>query len=164
MFRVRRTGQQHLAMPLAVACGLMLVLVTIGCNLQGPQASDANQTEEYRKFLSITQLQAYYQVEPKTNLQYPLVRGSLTNLGSESLDVVEFTVKFKDSLNKVFYEDRAYPVFISQLSRIGPQTSLQNGQSTRFAFKFPACPSGWQLGQVEIEITKVIVHQSPTAD
>jgi hypothetical protein len=161
MSKVRRIGQQHFVMPLSAVCGLMLILVPTGCTSRGSQASDANQMMEYQKFLSISQLQAYYHVEPKSSQQYPLVRGTLTNLGSESLDVVEFTVKFKDTLNKVIHEERAYPVFISSFSRIGPQTPLQSGQSTRFAFKFPACPPGWQPGQVEVEITKVIFHQSP---
>ena len=111
--------------------------------------------EDYRSFLSVTQVKSYYHTEPNTQLRYPLVQGSLVNLGGQTLIVVEFTLRFKDNLHQVIHEERAYPVYVSEFAPQIATKPLGPGQKTRFAFKTPKCPPSWSSGDVEIEITKV---------
>ena len=101
-------------------------------------------------------------MEPKTRISYPLVRGSLSNLGDESLEVVEFKVKFKNIIDEVIHEEKAYPVFLSEYSSASPQLPLKPGQTIKFALKFPQCPPQWKPGQVDIEISKVVTQKHPS--
>jgi hypothetical protein len=121
--------------------------------------SDEAHAKEYSRFLTINRVESYIHMEPKTRISYPLVRGSLSNLGDESLEVVEFNVKFKNIVDEVIYEEKAYPVFLSEYSSASPQSPLKPGQTIKFALKFPSCPSQWKPGQVDIEITKVVIQQ-----
>jgi len=118
--------------------------------------ADSSKPEDYQRSLAISQLQSYYYTEPQTKTKYPQVRGTLTNLGSRTLIVVEFTLQFKDRLNQVIHEEHAYPVYVSKFSPNSANNYLGPGQKTRFAFKAPDCPPSWQSGQVNIEITKVV--------
>jgi hypothetical protein len=104
-------------------------------------------------------VESYVHVEPKTRISYPLVRGTLSNLGGEPLEVVEFNVKFKNVVDEVIYEEKAYPVFLSEYSSASPQNPLEPGQTAKFALKFPSCPPQWKPGRVDIEITKVVIQK-----
>ncbi|MFN8009024.1 MAG: hypothetical protein U0V70_18745 [Terriglobia bacterium] len=129
------------------------------CGPSSTHATSSPELDHYRKILPISQVQSYYYTEPESKQRYVLVRGTLTNLGSESLIVVELTLKFKDSTNETIFEDHAYPVFVSNYSHSDTEQPLGPGQKTRFAFKSPKCPENWQAGNVEIEITKVVPFQ-----
>ena len=137
---------------------LLPVMLAGGCAFSSTDPEDAR-AQNYRKLLSVKRVDSYNHVEPKTKASYPLVRGELSNLGSESLEVVEFNVKFKDATNNVIYEEKAYPVFLSEYSSASPQSPLLPGQTMKFALKFPSCPSTWKPGQVEIEISKVVFQK-----
>ena len=137
---------------------LMGSLISLtGC--RGEQPADAS-VEDYRSFLSITQVKSFYHTEPKTQTRYPLVQGSLANLGGKTLVVVELSLRFKDSLHHVIHEERAYPVYVSELAPQIATNPLGPGQKTRFAFKTPKCPPNWNPGDVEIEITKIAFAKS----
>ena len=142
------------------ACSMMVVLgfgaILSSCNSQDAPIADSSKPEDYRRSLAISQLQSYYYTEPQTKAKYPQIRGTLTNLGSRTLMVVEFTLQFKDRLNQVIHEEHAYPVYVSKFSPSSASHYLGPGQKTRFAFKAQDCPSNWQSGQVSIEITKVL--------
>jgi hypothetical protein len=149
------------AWPVIIVLGLGAVLS--GCNSQNAQIADSSKPEGYRRSLAISQLQSYYYTEPQTKARYPQIRGTLTNLGGQTLMVVEFTLRFKDSLNKVIHEEHAYPVYVSKFSSNSANQYLRPGQKTRFAFKAQDCPPSWQTGRVDIEITKV-VFADPSQD
>ncbi len=70
--------------------------------------------------------------------------------------VVEFILRFRDSLNRIVHEEHAYPVYVSRFSPNSTNHYLGPGQKIRFAFKAVDCPSTWQAGNVDIEITKVV--------
>jgi hypothetical protein len=143
---------------LLAAC-IFLSLISHACSSQDTHATSSPELEHYRRMLAISQVESYYYNEPETKMRYGLVRGTLTNLGNETYMVVEFTLKFKDSLNHTIFEDHAYPVFVSTYSQSSSQRLLGPGQKTRFAFKSLKCPENWQAGRVEIEITKVVPAQ-----
>jgi len=117
-------------------------------------------TENYRGLLVISQVNADYYTEPKSQVRYPLIKGSLSNTGPSELDVVEFTLRFKDSAQNVIYEEHAYPVYVSEFGAPETRESLKPGSKTRFAFKSPKCPPSWAAGAVDIEITKVVVGKT----
>jgi len=117
-------------------------------------------TKDYRALLVISQLNASYYTEPKTNERYPLIKGSLSNLGPKSLVVVEFTMRFKDKTRNVIWEEHAYPVYVSDFSFPEPSQILKPGAKTRFAFKAPKCPPQWEPGAIDVEITKVVLSTS----
>jgi hypothetical protein len=114
-------------------------------------------TREYRPLLVISQLNAAYYTEPTTKARYPLVKGSLANLGPKPLIVVEFTMRFKDRTRNVIWEEHAYPVYVSDFSFPEPSQVLKPGAKTRFAFKAPKCPPEWEPGVIDVEITKVVL-------
>ncbi|HVN80263.1 MAG TPA: hypothetical protein VMW38_14805 [Terriglobia bacterium] len=134
---------------------LLPIMFASGCSFLSTDADDAR-AKDYVKLLSVKRVESYYHVEPKTKASYPLVRGEISNLGSESLEVVEFNVKFKDLSNRVIYEEKAYPVFLSEYSSASPQSPLVPGQTMKFALKFPSCPPEWKPGQLDIEISKLV--------
>ena len=141
---------------------MLLVLVGgISFFIQGcSRAGLDTVTQDYRNLLVITQLNASYYTEPKTKEKYPLVKGSLSNLGPKSLIVVEFTLRFKDKAKRVIHEEHAYPVYVSEFTLPEPSQLLKAGAKTRFAFKAPKCPPGWDPGAIDVEITKVVVSDS----
>jgi hypothetical protein len=116
----------------------------------------------YRNILPVSRVKSSYYTEPETRARYPLIEGSLSNLGSQTVIVVEFTLRFKDSLQKIIHEEHAYPVFVSNFAAPSSNQALAPGQKTRFAFKAPKCPPTWQPGNVDIEISKVVFAQSTT--
>jgi hypothetical protein len=116
-----------------------------------------SETQQYSKKLSISRVKAFYYVEPKTQLRYPVVQGSISNLGNRTLEVVELTFLFKDRANQVIFKDHGYPVFVSSYSSNPHEFQyLPPAKSIPFAFKSLNCPQGWQEGQVEIQISKVV--------
>ena len=117
-------------------------------------------TRDYRSLLVISQLNASYYTEPATKAKYPLIKGSLSNLGPKPLIVVEFTVRFKDKTRNVIWEEHAFPVYVSNFSFPEPSEVLKPGAKTRFAFKVPKCPPQWEPGAVDVEITKVVLSPS----
>ena len=138
---------------------LMLGSLFSGCS-QNAQVGNPPRPEDYKRLLAINQVQSYYYTEPKTKVRYPQIRGTLTNLGGETLIVVEFTLRFRDNLNQVIHEEHAYPVFVSRFSVNAANPALGPGQKIPFAFKAPDCPSNWQAGRVDIEVTKVVFANS----
>ena len=70
--------------------------------------------------------------------------------------VVELTLRFKDSVHTVIFEDHAYPVYVSEFAAETANLKLKPGAKTRFAFKATKCPPGWQPGAVDVEITKIV--------
>jgi hypothetical protein len=143
------------------AAVLLCLISGWGCG-SSSTGSDGTHAGDYRQFLAVNHVESYIHVEPKTKISYPLVRGTLSNLGDESLAVVEFNVKFKNIVNEVIYEEKAYPVFLSEYSSASPQPPLMPGQTMKFALKFPSCPPQWKPGQVDIEITKVVIQKHPS--
>jgi hypothetical protein len=136
----------------ALLTALLLGNFLTGCNATTANSAD---TASYSKLLAISSVKSYYHTEPKSQTRYPLVEGSLTNLGPKKLVLVEFTLRFKDSRNRVIHEERTYPVYVSKQMGRSPTEALEPSQKMRFAFKAPRCPDTWQAGQVSIEITKV---------
>ena len=136
-----------------VSVCLLVGNVFSGCDSQ--EAANSAAETSYRKFLSINEVKSYYHTEPGTKATYPLLEGTLTNLGQETLAVVEFTLRYKDNLHRVIFEDHGYPVYVSTLWGPSPTDALTPGQKVRFAFKAPKCPSSWQPGQVDIVVTKI---------
>lgn len=151
------TKPQRACLAKGVAALLPFVFAS-GC---GFSAMDSNEVRarDYRRFLLVKRVESYYHVEPKTKVSYPLVRGELSNQGSESLQAVEFNVQFMDGSSKVIYEEKAYPVFLSDYSSASPQSPLAAGQTIKFALKFPSCPPDWKPGQVKIEVTKTVIEK-----
>src|SRR5262245_49747729 len=135
----------------AVGIGILFVL---GCGEKHEQTEDP--LTAYRSKLSISGLKSSYYTEPKTGQKYPLVQGSLSNLGGKTLVVVELTLRFKDRVQTVIFEDHAYPVYVSEFASATANLKLKPGAKTRFAFKATKCPPGWQPGAVDIEITKIV--------
>jgi hypothetical protein len=117
-------------------------------------------TKDYRPLLVISQLNAAYYTEPKTRVRYPMIKGSLANLGPKTLIVVELTLRFKDKTRNVIWEEHAYPVYVSDFSFPEPSQVLKPGAKTRFAFKAPKCPPEWDPGAIDVEITKVVLSSS----
>ena len=136
----------------------LALLLAQGCGMSS-RNEDQERLQNYRKLLVVSGVNSYYHIEPKTKTSYPLVRGTLRNLGSESLEVVEFIVKFQDQFGRVIYEERTYPVFLSEYSSASPQAPLNPSQSMRFALKFPSCPPQWKEGKVEIEVSKIVFQK-----
>jgi len=133
--------------------GVGLLFVLGGCEKHQPTEDPLT---TYRSFLYINQLKSSYYTEPKTGQKYPLVQGSLSNLGGKTLVVVELTLRFKDSVHTVIFEDHAYPVYVSEFAAATANLKLKPGAKTRFAFKATKCPPGWQPGAVDVEITKIV--------
>jgi hypothetical protein len=133
------------------------------CNPQDAHVGASARPEDYRRSLAITQVQSYYYKESQTKVEYPQIRGTLTNLGGQTLMVVEFTLRFKDRRNQIIHEEHDYPVYVSKFSANSDGHYLGPGQKTRFAFKAVNCPGTWLPGQVDIEITKV-VFAKPSRD
>jgi hypothetical protein len=140
---------------------LLILIGGVATFVQGCSKSALDTvTEDYRKLLVINQLNASYYTEPKTKERYPLIKGSLSNLGPKTLIVVEFTVRFKDKTRKVIHEEHAYPVYVSNFSFPEPSQVLKPGAKTPFAFKAPNCPPGWEPGAIDVEITKVVLSNA----
>lgn len=124
-----------------------------GCSSQAANSADLS----YKQFLSISGVQSYYYKEPGTKDSYPLVKGSLSNLGSETLAVVEFTLRYKDNLNREIYEEQAYPVYVSKFAGTSSTDPLNPGAKMKFAFRCYKCPHTWEPGRIDIEITKTAI-------
>jgi hypothetical protein len=141
--------------------GLLLVflLAGIAIGLSGCQPA-LTPTQEYRNFLAVGQVKSSYYEEPSTHVKYPLIQGTLTNLGTRKLDMVEFTLRFKNNLQHVIWEEHAYPVYVSEFARPEANQALDPGQRTKFAFKAPKCPPGWEPGFVDIEVSKIAYAKS----
>lgn len=137
---------------------LGIVVLFAGCSGQADTAAEA----QYRRFLPLSQVKSSFYTEPETHTKYPLIEGSLSNLGSQTVIVVEFTLRFKDNVQNIIYEEHAYPVFVSNFANPAANQALAPGQKTRFAFKAPKCPPGWQPGNIDIEITKIVFAGSTT--
>jgi hypothetical protein len=120
-------------------------------------SSEESSANEYRKMLSLGQITAFYYTEPQTRLRYPLVRGTLSNLGTRKLEVVELSLHFKNNLGKTIFEDHGYPIYVSGFSS-DPilRQILLPGQRVPFAIKSIQCPSSWQEGEVEVLVSKVV--------
>jgi hypothetical protein len=139
---------------LRTACFLALICAfATGCTT----SLEDTETRQYSKKISISRVKSFYYFEPKTRLRYPVVQGSLTNLGNRTLEVVELTFLFKDRLNQVIFTDHGYPVFVSSYSSNPHEFQyLPPTKTIPFAFKSLNCPPTWQEGLVEIQISKVV--------
>ena len=134
-------------------------LFTTGCSSQSANSADLS----YKQYLSISGVQSYYYKEPGTQESYPLVKGSISNLGPESLGVVEFTLRYKDNLNRAIYEEQAYPVYVSRFAGTSSTDPLNPGQKVKFAFRCYKCPHTWEPGRIDIEITKTAVLEKKSS-
>ena len=130
---------------------MVAALIACGCT---------SDTDPYRRQLVVSDVKSFLYFEPATQAQVPQVRGSLRNLGNQTLIMVEVTLAFKDRRNKVIFEETAYPIYASSLSHAEGNKSLAPGQQVKFAFKSPACPKNWQPGQVDVRVTKVVASNS----
>ena len=135
---------------------ILSAVVVVGMSIGIIGCQNEDDALRYRTFLKINQLKSSYYTEPKTGERYPLVQGSLSNLGGKTLIVVEFTLRYKNNVQHVIYEDHAYPIFVSEFAPAEANLALKPGAKTRFAFKAPKCPPDWQPGAVEVEITKIV--------
>lgn len=149
--RIRRT--------LLFLVAALLAAASTGCGL-ADRPKPAVQPADYRRLLAVTDVQSFLYHEPGTQRFVPQVRGSLRNLGSQTLVMVEFTLSFKDRLNRTIFEETAYPVYVSSLSQSQTGTALAPGHQMKFAFKSPSCPTDWEPGQVEVRVTKVVAARS----
>jgi len=141
-------------------CLAMLVsLIACGCSDQSMKASFSD-SDAYRRQLAVTDVQSFLYVEPGTHTEVPQVRGSLRNLGNQTLIMVELTLSFKNRRSQIIFEETAYPIYVSSLSHAQGSKSLAPGQQVKFAFKSPTCPKDWQPGQVDVRVTKVVAGNS----
>jgi len=131
-----------------------------GCSSTHSMKASLAEGDPYRRQLAVSDVQSFLYVEPGTQAQIPQVRGSLRNLGHQTLIMVEITLAFKDRRNRVIFEETAYPVYVSSLSNPLGSKSLAPGKQIKFAFKSPACPKTWQPGQVEVRVTKAVAGNS----
>ena len=145
----------HIWVRKAIPVALIILGMSLGVTGCQNEAADAS-AMNYRSYLSISQLKSSFHTEPETGDKYPLVQGTLSNLGSQTLMVVELTLRFKSNTQEVIYEDHAYPVYVSEFAQPEANEYLKPGAKTRFAFKAPKCPPGWQPGAVDIDITKIV--------
>ena len=134
-----------------------LAASSIACDLEDSQALSQKRLDQYHGLLSLSRVESFYYNDPQVKAKVPLVKGSLSNLGAERLSVVELTLKFKNQSNEIIYVDKAYPVYVSEYSMADTRKCLEPGQNIRFAFKSPACPHTWKPGQVDVEISKVVI-------
>jgi hypothetical protein len=135
-------------------CLVMLTaLIAGGCASE--HSTQASFADNFRP-LVISDVQSFLYLEPSTQTRVPQVRGSLRNLGNQTLIMVEFTLSFKNRRNQIIFEETAYPIYISSLSHAQGSKALAPGQQVKFAFKSPACPKDWQPGQVDVRVTKVV--------
>ncbi len=139
---------------------LVMVAALVACGCTSDQRASFVDSDAYRRQLAVSDVQSFLYFEPATQAQVPQVRGSLRNLGNQTLIMVEVTLAFKDRRNKVIFEETAYPVYASSLSHPQGNKSLAPGQQVKFAFKSPACPKDWQPGQVDVRVTKVVASNS----
>ena len=137
--------------------GMLVALIASGCAHSQSSPSD---NEAYRQQLAVSDVQSFLYVEPGTHTHVPQVRGSLRNLGSQTLVMVEFTLSFKNQRNQIIFQETAYPVYVSSLPGTQGSKSLLPGQQVKFAFKSPACPKDWQPGQVDVQVTKIVASNS----
>ena len=133
---------------------MAVALIACGCRSESPTSSFAD-SNAYRHQLAVSDVQSFLYLEPSTQTQVPQVRGSLRNLGHQTLVMVEFTLSFKNQRNQIIFEETAYPIYVSSLSNAQGNKSLAPGQQVKFAFKSPACPKDWQPGRVDVRVTKV---------
>jgi len=141
---------------------LLITLALIACNC-GPRHSKEStfgRPDAYSHQLAVSEVQSFLYLEPSTQTKVPQVRGSLRNLGHQTLVMVEFTLSFKNRRNQIIFEETAYPIYVSALSLAQRSKALAPGQQVKFAFKSPACPKDWQPGQVDIRVTKVVASGS----
>ena len=139
---------------------MVAALMAGGCTSDHSLRASFADSDSYRHQLAVSEVQSFLYFEPATQAQVPQVRGSLRNLGNQTLIMVEVTLAFKDRRNKVIFEETAYPVYASALSHPQGNKSLAPGQQVKFAFKSPACPKDWQPGQVDVRVTKVVASNS----
>lgn len=139
---------------------MLAALFASGCSSDHSMKASFADGDPYRRQLAISDVQSFLYVEPGTQAQIPQVRGSLRNLGHQTLIMVEITLSFKDRRNRVIFEETAYPIYVSSLSNAHGNKSLAPGQQVKFAFKSPACPKTWQPGQVDVRVTKVVASNS----
>jgi hypothetical protein len=141
----------------AAASLIILVIILAACR----SSSEESLEKKYQKMLSLSQIRAFYYTEPQTRKRYPLVQGTLSNLGGQKLEVVELTFFFKNNLGRTIFEDHGYPVFVSGYSS-EPMLKqfLLPGQRVPFAIKSVQCPSNWQEGEVEVLVSKVVFANS----
>src|SRR5262245_49333300 len=80
---------------------MLLALFAYECTSDhtSPFASD----DPYRGQLAISDIHSFLYVEPGTQAQIPQVRGSLRNLGDQTLIMVEITLSFRDRRNRVIF-------------------------------------------------------------
>ena len=137
-----------------------MLVALLACGCASDHTSPFASGDPYRGQLAISDIHSFLYAEPGTQAQIPQVRGSLRNLGHQTLIMVEITLSFKDRRNRVIFEETAYPVYVSSLSNPHGSKSLTPGQQIKFAFKSPACPKDWQPGRVEARVTKVVAGNS----
>jgi len=136
-----------------------VALIACGCGSQRSTSSFADSNAN-RNQLAISDVQSFLYLESGTQTQVPQVRGSLRNLGRQTLVMVEFKLSFKNRRNQTIFEETAYPVYVSTLSLAQTGKALAPGQQVKFAFKSPACPKDWEPGKVNVRVTKVVASGS----
>lgn len=137
----------------------LIILATLlaACSSSSEESSE----KKYQKMLGLSPIEAFYYTEPQTHKRYPLVQGTLSNLGAQKLEVVELTLHFKNNLGKTIFEDHGYPIFVSGYSSDPSlRQFLLPGQRVPFAIKSIQCPSSWQEGEVEVQVSKVVFAKS----
>ncbi|MGH9427519.1 MAG: hypothetical protein ACRD2L_14605 [Terriglobia bacterium] len=138
---------------------MAVALIACGCRSEHSTSSFAD-SNAYRHQLAVSDIQSFLYLEPSTQSQVPQVRGSLRNLGHQTLVMVELTLSFKNRRNQIIFEETAYPIYVSTVSHAQGSKPLAPGQQVKFAFKSPACPKDWQPGQVDVRVTKVVASGS----
>jgi len=146
---VRRVRTSHFLV-------MVVALIACGCRSEHSIKSSFAHSDAYRHQLAVSDVQSFLYLEPSTQTKVPQVRGSLRNLGHQTLVMVEFTLSFKNRRNQIIFEETAYPIYVSALSLAQSSKALAPGQQVKFAFKSPACPKDWQPGQVDVRVTKVV--------
>jgi hypothetical protein len=139
---------------------MVAALVLCGCTSEHSTIASLAHSDDYRHELAVSDVHSFLYLEPGAQTQVPQVRGSIRNLGNETLIMVEVTLAFKDRRNKVIFEETAYPIYVSSLSHAQGSKSLAPGQQVKFAFRSPACPKTWEPGQVDVRVTKVVASNS----
>ncbi len=128
------------------------------CSPRNPGNLPRHPQQEFRNQVAVSDVRSYLYDEPNSAKAIPQVRGTLRNLGTETLTTVELTLEFKNNLGAVIHEETAYPVFDASAFP-GSGAPLGPGQEIKFAFKSPACPAGWEPGQLTVQVSKIVSRQ-----
>src|SRR5262245_19025902 len=82
--------------PTAYYLVMVAALIASGCTSDHSSRVSLANNSAYHHQLAVSDVQSFLYFEPATQARVPQVRGSLRNLGNQTLIMVEVTLAFKD--------------------------------------------------------------------